>query len=341
MGLPGPGFRYDRGRYGPPSPDPWEFRGHRPQCRQSRGLRLVIRTAAVHDSNPEIAGAVARGIPVYERAQAWGAIMQRYPNAPVRLRHPRQDHHHLHVHPHLYGGGGRPHGDDRRHPAPAPLGLSGGPRGYDHFGVLSGVLQELSQFLPHRCCDFECGGGSSGFLQGSPGYRALLSTVRGSGARCRRRHRQCATTRALWTPWRGFRTRCLPSVWSIPPTARRPTSRGGWAARCSISGPGERYAHVELHVYGHHNVLNALAAASAAYLLELPGSAVEDGLAAFAGAGRRFERKGTYPGRRSTTIMPTTRMSSTPCLTMAPAPWDMSGYRGLPAPHLYPDGKAV
>ena len=42
---------------------------------------LVIRTAAVHDSNPEIAGAVARGIPVYERAQAWGAIMQHYPNA--------------------------------------------------------------------------------------------------------------------------------------------------------------------------------------------------------------------------------------------------------------------
>ena len=42
---------------------------------------FVVRTAAVHDSNPEIAGAVARGIPVYERAQAWGAIMQRYPNA--------------------------------------------------------------------------------------------------------------------------------------------------------------------------------------------------------------------------------------------------------------------
>ena len=42
---------------------------------------LVIRTAAVHDGNPEIAGAVARGIPVYERAQAWGAIMRHYPNA--------------------------------------------------------------------------------------------------------------------------------------------------------------------------------------------------------------------------------------------------------------------
>ena len=41
----------------------------------------VIRTAAIHDSNPEIAGAIARGIPVYERAQAWGAIMQGYRNA--------------------------------------------------------------------------------------------------------------------------------------------------------------------------------------------------------------------------------------------------------------------
>jgi UDP-N-acetylmuramate--alanine ligase len=30
---------------------------------------------------PEISGAVARGIPVYERAQAWGAIMRNYPNA--------------------------------------------------------------------------------------------------------------------------------------------------------------------------------------------------------------------------------------------------------------------
>ena len=42
---------------------------------------FVVRTAAVHDSNPEIAGAVARGIPVYERAQAWGAIMRGYSNA--------------------------------------------------------------------------------------------------------------------------------------------------------------------------------------------------------------------------------------------------------------------
>ena len=46
-----------------------------------QNAQLVIRTAAIHDDNPEISGAVARGIPVYERAQAWGAIMQQYQNA--------------------------------------------------------------------------------------------------------------------------------------------------------------------------------------------------------------------------------------------------------------------
>ncbi|MBQ7713944.1 MAG: UDP-N-acetylmuramate--L-alanine ligase, partial [Oscillospiraceae bacterium] len=39
---------------------------------------FVVRTAAIHDDNPEISGAIARGIPVFERAQAWGAIMKGY-----------------------------------------------------------------------------------------------------------------------------------------------------------------------------------------------------------------------------------------------------------------------
>ena len=59
---------------------------------------------------------------------------------------------------------------------------------------------------------------------------------------------------------------------------------------------GKPYAHVMLPIHGRHNVLNALAAASAAYVLGLPGSAVEQGLAGFTGAGRRFERKGTFHG---------------------------------------------
>lgn len=42
---------------------------------------LVIRTAAVHDDNPEIAHARELGIPVMERAQAWGKIMLEYKHA--------------------------------------------------------------------------------------------------------------------------------------------------------------------------------------------------------------------------------------------------------------------
>ena len=44
-------------------------------------IQFVVRTAAVHDDNPEIVEAKARGVPVFERAQAWGAIMRDYDNA--------------------------------------------------------------------------------------------------------------------------------------------------------------------------------------------------------------------------------------------------------------------
>jgi len=42
------------------------------------GASLVIRTAAVHDDNPEIVRAHELNIPVMERAQAWGCLMTDY-----------------------------------------------------------------------------------------------------------------------------------------------------------------------------------------------------------------------------------------------------------------------
>ena len=44
-------------------------------------VEFVVRTAAVHDDNPEIMAARAKGIPVFERTQAWGAISKDYANA--------------------------------------------------------------------------------------------------------------------------------------------------------------------------------------------------------------------------------------------------------------------
>ena len=45
------------------------------------GADCVIRTAAAQNDNPEIAAARMKGIPMFERAQAWGVIMQAYKNA--------------------------------------------------------------------------------------------------------------------------------------------------------------------------------------------------------------------------------------------------------------------
>lgn len=97
---------------------------------------FVIRTAAVHDGNPEIAGAIARGIPVYERAQAWGALMRKYPNALcVSGTHGKTTTTSMCTHifmaaeqdPTVMIGG---------HIAPAPLRLPGGPRRHHYSGIL-------------------------------------------------------------------------------------------------------------------------------------------------------------------------------------------------------------
>ena len=45
------------------------------------GADCLIRTAAAHNDNPEIAAARMQGIPTFERAEAWGVIMQAYKNA--------------------------------------------------------------------------------------------------------------------------------------------------------------------------------------------------------------------------------------------------------------------
>ena len=45
------------------------------------GADFIVRTAAARDDNVEIAAARSAGIPVFERAEAWGYIMRSYKNA--------------------------------------------------------------------------------------------------------------------------------------------------------------------------------------------------------------------------------------------------------------------
>ena len=68
------------------------FIGHRAE--NIRGAQCIIRTAAVHNDNPEVAAARAAGIPVFERAQAWAlscgptATPSVFPAPTARQRRP-------------------------------------------------------------------------------------------------------------------------------------------------------------------------------------------------------------------------------------------------------------
>ena len=256
---------------------------------------LVIRTAAIHDENPEISGAIARGIPVYERAQAWGAIMQKYANAVCFSgTHGKTTTTSMCTHiflaaekdPTVMIGG------------TLPLLGSGYRVGqgdtiilesceycnsflffYPTVAVILDVEEDHLDFFKdkadiehsfHRFAELVP---ESGFVIANADNEGAMEAVRG-------------LAHPVFTFGLEKAADC---------TAADLTGQDNFPA-FDILIRGERYAHVKLGVHGRHNVLNALAAASAAYLLGLPGSAVEEGLAAFRGAARRFEYKGSFHG---------------------------------------------
>ena len=256
---------------------------------------FVIRTAAVHDSNPEISGAVARGIPVYERAQAWGAIMQRYPNALcISGTHGKTTTTSMCTHifmaaqkdPTVMIGGTLPllHSGYRVgkgntiilesceycnsflyfHPTVAVI-LNVEADHLDFFKDLSDIehsFREFAKLVP-----------PSGFIIANADNEGAMTAL-------------CDFQRPVFTFGLERASDC---------TAASITESDGFPA-FDIVIRGALYAHVALRIHGRHNILNALAAASAAYVLGLPGEAVEKGLADFTGAGRRFEYKGSYHG---------------------------------------------
>ena len=256
---------------------------------------LVVRTAAVHDSNPEIAGAVARGIPVYERAQAWGAIMQHYTNALcVSGTHGKTTTTSMCTHifmaaqtdPTVMIGGTLPMlGAGYRVGQGDTIILESCEycNSFHHFfptvAVILNVEEDHLDFFKDLR-DIEQSLHHFASLVPSTGY--VIANADNSGA--------MASVAGLEQPVLTFGLDRAADC-----TAANLTNIDG-APAFDVMIRGEKYAHVELQVYGRHNVLNALAAACAAYVLGVPAAAVEAGLASFTGAGRRFEHKGTFNG---------------------------------------------
>ncbi|MCI8813043.1 MAG: UDP-N-acetylmuramate--L-alanine ligase, partial [Oscillibacter sp.] len=254
---------------------------------------LVIRTAAVHDGNPEIAGAIARGIPVYERAQAWGAIMRHYPNALcVAGTHGKTTTTSMCTHIFMAAEAD-------------PTVMIGGTLPMLHSGYRVGrgdtiILESCEycnsflSFFPTVAVILNVETDHLDFFKDlediKRSFRRFAELVPSSGRVIVNADNEGA--RSVAQGLDAFTFGLEPGAACTAVSLREEKGRPVF----DIHVRGQFYAHAELRVYGRHNVSNALAAASAAYVLGLPGEAVEKGLGSFTGAGRRFEYKGSFNG---------------------------------------------
>ena len=258
-------------------------------------IEFVVRTAAVHDDNPEIVRAHALGIPVFERTQAWGAISKDYSNALcISGTHGKTTTTSMCTHimmaadkdPTVMIGG------------TLPL-LNAGHR----VGHGNTIIMEACEYY-------------NSFLSLHPTVAVILNVEADHLDFFKDLQDVQHSFRefALRTPEDGYVVANLDdasTMATIRDIPRKVMTFGltreadvyaenieflGANSHFDIMFKGKRFTDVTLHVPGLHNVKNALAATAAAICLGVRPNAVKYGLAGFNGAGRRFEFKGKYNG---------------------------------------------
>ena len=261
--------------------------GHRAE--NILGADCVIRTAAVHNDNPEIAAARSAGIPVFERAQAWGEIMKSYKNAIcISGTHGKTTTTSMMTHilmeakmdptvmiggylPLLHAGHRVGHGDTivlesceycdsflNFFPTLAVV-LNVEADHLDYFKDLADIQKSFHKFAEMATFGVAANGDDPHTMEAMKGIDHVSF---GLGEQNRVRAEDISED------WRHF----------------------------NVTVDGNFYCHVDMGVMGKHNALNTLGAAAAAWMLGIPGEAVERGVASFHGAGRRMERKGVFNG---------------------------------------------
>lgn len=261
--------------------------GH--QAANIQDADCVIRTAAAHNDNPEIAAARTKGIPIFERAQAWGVIMQAYKNAVcISGTHGKTTTTSMVTHilmeadldPTVMIGGN------------LPL-LGAGHR----VGSGDTIVMESCEY-----CD--------SFLNFYPTLAVILNIEADhldyfkdledvqKSFRCFAR---LSTNGILANGDDPHVVKTLEGMdfisFGIEPD-NRITAKNispDWRY-LDVFCDGSLYCHLNLRVVGRHNAMNALAAAGSAWMLGVPGEAVSKGLATFTGAERRMQFKGNFNG---------------------------------------------
>lgn len=261
--------------------------GHRQENIQ--GADCIIRTAAAHNDNPEIAAARVAGIPVFERAQAWGVIMQAYKNAVcVAGTHGKTTTTSMVTHilmaadadPTVMIGGYLPllraghrvgQGDTiilesceycdsflNFFPTLSVI-LNIEADHLDYFKDLADIQKSFRKFAQLSSGGILANGDDPHVREALEGLD-YVSFGLNSGNRVHGEN--------IHPDWRHLDVYC----------------------------DGKFYTHLDLNVLGRHNALNAIGAAGAAWMLGIPGKAVTKGLATFSGAERRMQYKGSYRG---------------------------------------------
>ncbi len=259
------------------------------------GYDFIVRTAAVRDDNPEIQAAHQLGIPVFERTQAWGALMKRYKNALcIAGTHGKTTTTSMCTHILMAA-------------EKDPTVMIGGTLPLLHAGHRVGAGDTIVM----ESCEYY-----DSFLSFCPtiavildidadhlDYFADLEAVKTSFLKFARlvppdgvvvaNYDDLNTMDALKTLDRRLITFGLAPEADVQ--AVNIVSRGA-QTDFDVLNRGAFFTHLHLQVPGLHNVKNALAAAAAAITLGISPTAVTYGLAGFRGANRRFEFKGKYNG---------------------------------------------
>ncbi len=259
-------------------------------------MEFVVRTAAAHDDNPEIIRAHELGIPVFERTQAWGAIMKGYRNALcISGTHGKTTTTSMCTHilmaaeqdPTVMIGGTLPllkaghrvGGGDTIvmesceyynsflsfYPTVAVI-LNIEEDHLDFFKDIEDIKKSFREFAAHVPAE-------DGYIVANLDDDNTMDAIKGL--------ERNVVTFGL-SPKADVYARNITSI--------------GPLTEFDLIYKGKTLERVTIHVPGEHNIKNALAAAAASICLGIKPTAIKYGLAGFSGAGRRFEFKGKYNG---------------------------------------------
>ena len=259
-------------------------------------VEFVVRTAAVHDDNPEIVAARAKDIPVFERTQAWGTISRDYNNALcISGTHGKTTTTSMCTHilmaaekdPTVMIGG------------TLPLLKAGHRIGHGNTIIMEACeyYNSFLSFYPTIAVVLNIEADHLDFFKDleevKRSFRIFASKVPEDGGVIVANADDANTMDAL----KGVRRKMITfGMDNNADVYARNIRYSGTNTNFDVYYKGRKFTDVTLHVPGVHNVKNALAATAASICLGIRPTAVKYGLAGFNGAGRRFEFKGKFNG---------------------------------------------